>query len=986
VNLFNNQAEIQGKFEVVYDLAPFVEGLILPTAYIVSLDQENLLAHVKMRAMEKTIGSFNIPHNETQARLFFLMEELEPKNLEKKFNPPKKKPKPLDQLWADKELQPKINTFVQQKLDQTLTLINENRLHLTWSLARQVLVKDFLMETHAQPLEPHLYFKRSPQEVKYRLLLSEGEENPWRIGSRDVVPITNTPGWVFVDYHLYRLAEINGNMVKPFQKRDEVTIPAASVKQYFEAFILKVASKVDIDAEGFEMRIEDQLQSCELSLLLHPYTNNIMLNAVMKYPGAEFKWKDYKEKKTKLDFGDDIRILQVRRDFTSEKKWIARLDALGLQPDDLGYFSPAEPNEDPFYLNEWFNSQQSNLQAAGFLIKPFDLQDMPIYPHPASLRLYSERINDWFDIYGVVLIGEFEIPFVRFARNIREGNRFFRLPNEQFFIIPLEWMEKYRLLMQFGKAERDSIILKKNQYTLLDGLGIEQKGGSEEHVDVANYLPDKLLKADLRPYQLEGLRWLIKLYHNRLGACLADDMGLGKTLQTIALLLYAKAQKAKNASEVAEKEAPAAPIPQLDLFSAAADEDFLKPLSALVILPASLVFNWEAELQKFAPSLTAYKHVGPKRYEDIRLLRRFDVILTTYQTALRDEDLLSQLEAEYIILDESQQIKNRESKVFKVINGLKGKHKISLSGTPIENSLSDLWSQMQFINSGLLGNFAFFKREFVTPIEKYQDEDRKSRLRGLVSPYLLRRTKEEVAKDLPPLSTQIFYSEMTPEQAKLYEREKSAARNYLLENFAANSPQYRILVLQSLTKLRQIANHPRLVSEEFPDESGKFNDILEQWETIRRSNHKALFFSSFVQYLHLFSDNFKQIQLPHSILTGDMVATKRKAEIEKFEQDPNVQSFLISIKAGGTGLNLTAADYVFILDPWWNPTTENQAIARAHRIGQEKSVIAVKFITRGSIEEKILKLQGHKSKLAEDIIENVGKEQYSREDIEFLLT
>lgn len=970
----------------MYDLVPFVEGLILPTAYIVSLDQEGLLAHVKMRAMEKTIGSFNIAHNETQARLFSLVEELEPKYLEKKFNPPKKKPKALDQLWADKELQPKINTFVQQKLDQVLSLITENKLHVTWSLARQVLVKDFLMETHNQPLDPHLHFKRNSQEVKYRLLLSEGEEKPWQISSRDVVPITNTPGWVFVDYHLYRLAEINGNMVKPFQKRDEVTIPAASVKQYFEAFILKVASKVDIDAEGFEMRIEDQLQSCELSLLLHPYTNNIMLNAVMKYPGAEFKWKDFKEKKTKLDFGDDIRILQVRRDFKSEQKWIARLDALGLQPDDLGYFSPSEPTEDPFFLNEWFNSKQGDLQAAGFLVKSFDLQDMPIYPHPASLRLYSERVNDWFDIYGVVLIGEFEIPFVRFARNIREGNRFFRLPNDQFFIIPLEWMEKYRLLMQFGKTERDSIILKKNQYTLLDGLGIEQKGGSEEHVDVANYLPDKLLKADLRPYQLEGLRWLIKLYHNRLGACLADDMGLGKTLQTIALLLYAKAQKAQNASEVAEKEAPQTSIPQLDLFSAAADEDFLKPLSALVILPASLVFNWEAELQKFAPSLTAYKHVGPKRYEDIRLLRRFDVILTTYQTALRDEDLLLQLEAEYIILDESQQIKNRESKVFKVINTLKGKHKISLSGTPIENSLSDLWSQMQFINSGLLGNFAFFKREFVTPIEKYQDEDRKSRLRTLVAPYLLRRTKEEVAKDLPPLITQIFYSEMTPEQAKLYEREKSAARNYLLENFAANSPQYRILVLQSLTKLRQIANHPRLVSDEFPDESGKFNDILEQWETIRRSNHKALFFSSFVQYLHLFSGNFEQTQLPHSILTGDMTQQKRKTEIEKFEQDPTVQSFLISIKAGGTGLNLTAADYVFILDPWWNPTTENQAIARAHRIGQDKSVIAVKFITRGSIEEKILKLQGHKSKLAEDIIENVGKEQYSREDIEFLLT
>jgi len=292
---------------------------------------------------------------------------------------------------------------------------------------------------------------------------------------------------------------------------------------------------------------------------------------------------------------------------------------------------------------------------------------------------------------------------------------------------------------------------------------------------------------------------------------------------------------------------------------------------------------------------------------------------------------------------------------------------------------------MQFINPDLLGAFNFFRNDFITPIEKYQDEAKKARLRTLVAPYLLRRTKEEVARDLPPLSTQIFFSEMAPEQKKFYEREKSAARNYLLENFDASNPQYRLLLLRSLTRLRQLCNHPALANEEFLRESGKFTDVLEQWEVIRKSNHKVLFFSSFVKYLDLFRETFEQEGQAYSMLTGAMGAAEREREIRRFEEDPEVRAFLISIKAGGVGLNLTAADYVFILDPWWNPTTEQQAIARAHRIGQDKSVFAVKFITKDSIEEKILQLQERKSKLAEDILGNTRQANFSKGDIEYLL-
>ena len=983
MHLFSNTVETQGKHDVVYNLMEVGEGVYLPNAYIVSIDHDGFFAHIRQKALEETIVSFKLELDPIRARLFAIIEELQPKNLEKKYSPPKKKVKPLEELVADKDIQTVLLGFIHRKLDELLNLVVEYKLPLSWNVDRRGLVKDFMMELSDQDteLDVHLFFKKTRDSVLYRFQLSEGDGEPWVLSSKDVVPITNHPAWLFVDYRLHKVGAINGNMAKPFQRRDEVIIPANSVKTYFQKFILKVAEKVDIEAEGFDIVVWEELSACELELVPSVFNGEWVLSVKMVYPQVVFNWKEKRIKRTTLEFGEnDVRIHQVRRNLEQESKYIKSLNAMGLHNPEAAYFTSVEENRDPFQLLNWLIEQRAALEKLGFKICPVLLDEKQIYAAKAQLSIHSERINDWFDIYGEVKIGEFSIPFLSLARNIREENRFYLLPNGEYFVIPLEWMEKFRALMQFARKEGNALRLNRSQYTLVDELGIDQKSGPEEDaVDLADYIPGPKLKANLRPYQLDGVRWLIKLYRNELGACLADDMGLGKTLQTIGVLLYAKEQKAALPTTASTGN-------QMDLFdTGAGDEEFLQALNALIILPASLVFNWESELRKFAPSLTIYKHVGQRRHDDIRLLKRFDVILTTYQTALRDEKLLMQLEYEYIILDESQQIKNRESKIFQSIHELRGKHRISLSGTPIENSLSDIWAQMQFINPDLLGNFSFFKREFITPIEKHQVEDKKIRLRNLVAPYLLRRTKEEVAKDLPPLTTQIFYSEMTPEQKKLYEREKSAARNFLLENYDANSPQYRILVLQSLTKLRQLVNHPRLISEEYTKESGKFNDILEQWDTIRRSNHKALFFSSFVQYLSLFREEFQQRKQQFSWLTGDLTANKRVEEIKKFEENQDVQSFLISIKSGGTGLNLTAADYVFILDPWWNPTTEQQAIARAHRIGQEKSVIAIKFITKDSIEEKILKLQDKKSRLAEDIIENVNRADFTRGDIEFLL-
>jgi SNF2 family DNA or RNA helicase len=290
-----------------------------------------------------------------------------------------------------------------------------------------------------------------------------------------------------------------------------------------------------------------------------------------------------------------------------------------------------------------------------------------------------------------------------------------------------------------------------------------------------------------------------------------------------------------------------------------------------------------------------------------------------------------------------------------------------LTGTPIENSLTDLWSQMNFVNRGLLGNFNFFKTEFVTPIEKFNDKRKSERLQSLIHPFILRRTKEQVAKDLPDRTEQIRICEMSDAQRKIYEVEKSQVRNSLLENMEKQGVQKSsLMVLKALTRLRQLANHPKLINDDA--ESGKFEEVTRMLNNVISEGHKVLIFSSFVQHLEIYKNYLDEQNQKYSILTGK--TQNRQQVIEEFQNNTDVSVFLISLKAGGVGLNLTAADYVFLLDPWWNPASENQAINRAHRIGQDKKVFVYRFISSDSIEEKIVRLQDKKSELADMFINN----------------
>jgi SNF2 family DNA or RNA helicase len=351
-----------------------------------------------------------------------------------------------------------------------------------------------------------------------------------------------------------------------------------------------------------------------------------------------------------------------------------------------------------------------------------------------------------------------------------------------------------------------------------------------------------------------------------------------------------------------------------------------------------------------------------------------------------DIELFKNFFFHYIILDESQIIKNPSSKISRSVRTLKSKYRLVLSGTPVENSVVDLWSQMAFVNPGLLGSQTFFIDHFGVPIDKKQDEEKARKLQMMIKPFVLRRTKQQVASELPPKIEHLYYSDMSEEQEKIYEETKSYYRNELLKMITEQGVgRSQIQLLQGLNKLRQIANHPAMTDPEFNGESGKFSDVMHTLENILTKGSKVLIFSQFVKHLDIFRKHLKKEHISFSYLDGSTM--NRQDVVTEFKTKEEIQVFLISIKAGGVGLNLTEADYVFILDPWWNPAVEQQAIDRTHRIGQKNTVFIYKFITKNSVEEKILALQERKRRIADSLIttEESFIKSLSEDDIRAIL-
>lgn len=458
------------------------------------------------------------------------------------------------------------------------------------------------------------------------------------------------------------------------------------------------------------------------------------------------------------------------------------------------------------------------------------------------------------------------------------------------------------------------------------------------------------LSVQLRPYQEAGFRWLEYLHRNRLGGCLADDMGLGKTLQAIALLssIY-----------------PAETVP------------------SLIIIPRSLIYNWQNEIRRFNPGLDVYTYYGSDR--DMARAMDSQVIITTYALVRSDIEVLREHAFYYVILDESQQIKNVNSQISKAVMTLESVNRLALSGTPIENNLGELYALFRFLNPAMFGSLERFHRHYLVPIQHIGDESVAHELQRKIHPFILRRLKEDVLPDLPDKIEQVLYVEPTPDQKKFYEQRRLFLSESIQRQVADEGiEKSQFHVLQAITDLRQIASIPEAKSEGMVT-SSKRKRLMEQLLDAVANGHKILIFANFLAILDFLAEDLQQAGIDFEVMTG---STRDRAErVQRFQEDPACRVFLMTLKTGGLGLNLTAADTVFIYDPWWNIAAENQAVDRSHRIGQEKTVLSYKLITRGTIEEKMIRLQEQKQALFDHIItrDKPMSKFLDVEDINFLL-
>lgn len=951
----------------------------LPEPYIVHKETDGQLGRMKAKATLVTVPTYAIElQSEKMDKILELTTILSLAGLESKYCSTKRNQNSLIKLFQIKEVKDSIINFYDRKLNDLLAQLKIWNVPLVVNIERKVRLEELKIRHAHKIVEPILRFEKTNLGIKYSLKIDDGKDRPWSPFYKDVHVLSNENAWIIADYTLFKVNTINGNKLKPFLKNENIFIKNEMVYTYFEKFILNVAQYAEIEAEGFDVIQYDNIEQCWLSTTYDFVNKELVLNVNFDYYQSSFLYSSPSSNRTRLEVskGKEISIIQIKRNPIQEAEYIQRLIEMGLQLNISKRFRIPE-NADEYGLIQFLIQNQSRLSDLGFKQEQPNIEGRKISLEKQSIHLKSNTDNDWFDIHGVVEVGEHRIPFAQLLESVREGNRFYHLPDGTYFLIPETWMTKYEEIAKFGENKGDKIRLRKAQYTFIDDLeelsGTVKKGiVTDSEID---YIPSPQLNATLRPYQIEGVKWLIAHQQNGLGACLADDMGLGKTLQTIAVLSYTKDRLKRNIDSSPK---------QMTLFGSAMMEE-ISPLRALIILPSSLVFNWYKEIKKFNPSLHTVSFVGAQRKAQMETLDTFDIVLTTYHTVLRDIKILKSIHWEYVILDESQMIKNKESKMFKAINELTCEHKISLSGTPIENSLSDLWSQMEFINPKMLGEFPFFKTNYLTPIERHRDEDALAQLAKLVQPFILRRTKEEVAKDLPPLTEAVEYVDLHKAQKDIYDKVKSATRNYLL-GLDNTDRTYKFHVFAALTKLRQISNNPIMVDDSYQGGSEKMDYILSKMETLYKSGHKVLVFSSFTKLIHLYTQECKERGWGFTTLTGSHSQSQRASAVHNFQEDGSINFFFISLKAGGVGLNLTAADYVFILDPWWNPFAEKQAIARAHRIGQDKPVTVIRFIAKSTIEEKILALQERKKTISDDII-NFKEESLDldRGDLEFVL-
>jgi SNF2 family DNA or RNA helicase len=966
VNDQNTRITADAEFAVAITEHRVLGYLFFP--YLIKPNDRGSFYTIKSMVFKQDVLDEGASFTKAERELVSLIDEFSDEKLTRRFsrlNNSKDFYQNLDKEYFNKQILP----YIDKKMAACVELMaaNQIRLFLKPDKYSNFYIED-LVEILPEEAETVFHFNLKPDSFSYQLHV-EYEEKPVKILNRKPIFLVNDPCFMVLDHKLFRFRNLSAKKLGPFLQKEHLSIPLSAIDKYMNSFVLNAIRGNTVEAKGFEI-VPVQSEKTALITLEEGLDLEPMLTLKFIYGKKSFMAGRKGDVLVELQEGNGQYVFYKHaRDMAWEKSLIAFLESLGvkLSASQLVLSKELNPFGDRLrYLTiNWLNRNSQVLQDMGIVVE----QQMDLAKYFLGLQNIEFKVKDgtdWFDLFMMVRFGDFEIPFYRLKEHILNNRREFELPNGETAILPLEWFSKYSSLLTYARHTKNGMQLSRHHFALL--LEHEQELNQEtleslRRFELKNFEqldePDGF-RARMRPYQAEGYSWLHYLGQNNFGACLADDMGLGKTIQTLALL-----QKNKNLHKVSHQKVFKDGMIQASLFP---EETNGLPAS-LIVLPTSLVHNWWNEIKKFAPLMKAAIYTGTSRKKNEianEMLDRYDLILTSYGVVRNDIEVLKDIAFNYVILDESQNIKNPESKTFQAVCELNARARMVLTGTPVENSLSDLWAQFHFLNPGLLGNHHFFRSRYLIPIEKEGNEEQQKELQKLIGPFILRRTKEEVAQDLPPLTEQLVYCVMEESQRELYENTKSAIRNNLLISMEGTlRDRWAFLAIQAMTRLRQLANHPLLVGEKEAG-SGKFEEVMGFLHSLMSENHKVLIFSSFVKHLKVFESEFVRLGWGFNILTG--ITHDRKKEIDEFQTDPEKKIFLISLKAGGVGLNLTAADYIFILDPWWNPAAEDQAVSRAHRIGQDKKVFVYRFITQGSIEEKMLVLKSKKMDLADRFV------------------
>ena len=969
-------------FEVVFTFTRHPNLGVLVEANAVQLLENGNPSLTYQRIREKTADYFGL--NPEQKHVVEIIEGLEDEAIKKRFYKGTKKIKAADYFIKnfDEDAKKTVLEFVETELLKILREIKNYQMY--WAGKTGEPMGGGLIEFHNEPSTPLFHFRRDEEGMNYFVTIKHRGEKVHFCDPESEL-LTSQPAWLLTPNKLLFFgANVEGKKIKPFLKKKFIHIDPHQEAAYMQKFVGPLLENHDVFALGFDI-VTDQLEVKPVLKLTSSWENpHIIL--YMQYGDWVFPYHVNKKVNVRLESTENTYTFhRIKRLYSVEKEKIESLKELGLKQTNGSMFSLQDEGSSAVDVISWINENRAVLERSGFEIQ----QEQGVteyYLGPIQLLVTVKNGIDWFDVHAIMKLDGFEIPFIKLRKHIIERRREYILPNGKIVILPAEWFDQFAQIVNLADIHDESYRIRNIHVSLLSDLDeyLNEAPPTPEWSEALTHgkmpmidLPSEFV-GELRNYQLEGFRWINFMHQNHFGALLADDMGLGKTIQTLAHLQvlassYRLERSAKSQlgltsnGETLEVSAPETPAIASDGRPLAPVTTKMGPI--LIITPKSLLYNWMSESAKFCPDLKTALYSGLGRNKVLGSFDELDVVVMSYGTMRNDVELLKEYKFNCIVLDESQAIKNPSSQTSRALLKVQSRNKIALTGTPIENTLLDIWSQMNFLNPGLLGSYSYFEKQFIRPIEKGANPQKTEELRKLIDPFVLRRTKKQVMQELPPKIEKVHFCEMSPEQAELYESVKNQYRNEILNHVTElGISKSRLKIFNGLMHLRQIALNPTLKDVNYEGSSGKDDEIMRMLLRAVANGHKVLFFSQFVGYLKVFEEIFEQQGVEYCYLDGSMDEKERQVQIDLFQNNDEKRVFLLSLRAGNSGLNLTAADYVFLADPWWNPFTMKQAEDRAHRIGQDKPVFSYKFITKDTIEEKILALQAKKAALAESVI------------------